>query len=165
VLLGKSPKLPGGRGRTFLLNVRVASANSRNVRAQCLSAAERSRPPNTSRRGSSVCMSEYRAHFLTTKLPTRHSFASAKRASNCSIIQSGRSSQFQWPHPSAMPQRTSSATRFQDSICRHRIAGRVDPVGHSHSGLRSASEVLRRACAPGTPLGCLDHYRSRWPGI
>src|SRR5262245_21561351 len=44
--------------------VRVLSANSRNVWSPCLCAAERSRPPSTSRSGSSACICE-----LTCLLP------------------------------------------------------------------------------------------------
>ena len=97
-------------------NVRVASANSRNVRVPCLSAAERSRLPSTRCCGcSALHVPIHLPDCQTTRLVTRQSFSSQKKADNCSIIQSGRSSGIQWPHPSAMPPHTSAAKRLRDS--------------------------------------------------
>jgi hypothetical protein len=49
-------------------------------------------------------------------LLARQSLSSPKKANSCSTTHLGRSSGIQCPHPSAMPPRTSSATRLQDSI-------------------------------------------------
>ena len=78
----------------------------------------------------------------TTRLVTRRSFSSQK-ADNCSIIQSGRSSGIQWPHPSAMPPHTSAARRPQLDCAHSATAPMWSPMAE-HRHLQLAEAIIQK---------------------